>query len=436
MGAQIHSVPAVISGEPCEVAVRAVPSWLRAYVIGLSGFRSGSGQPVGHLLLPLASTTVIVDFGSPSGLVSGAREVATTGGETEWGHGVSIGLTPLGAGALFGLPMREFGGAAIALADVLGPAATELPGLLGAALTWEHRFDLLESILSAAFHHDAAAHGLRSGQQAATVEPRPGWQAAVFEPRRGRRAAAFEPPSGRAAAFEPPSGRAAASEPSSGRETVAFKWLSGREADALEGRSGREADVLGLRPGPAPGESQPGWEVGSRSRREPAELGLRPGCEAGALEPRSGRAADESQGPGREAAALGARLGGMTAVRPDDAVLAAWLRLQRGDRPPIGPVAAASGVGRRRLERGFREHIGISPGAVARIARFQRAVGQFGAGATPAEAAAGSGLVDQSHLARETRAMTGMTPAQLSAHLRTPPILVSHTSRSSGAGRA
>jgi AraC-like DNA-binding protein len=233
-------------------------------------------------VLPLASTTVIVDFGSPSGLVSGAREAATTRGDTWWGHGVSFGLTPLGVGVLFGVPMREFGGGTVGLGDLLGPAATELPALLGAAPGWEQRFDLLEAMLSSA--------------------------------------------------------------------------------------------ILQAVRGPA--------------------------------------------------------------VRPDPAVTAAWWRLQRGDCPRIGVLADELGVGRRRLERGFRQHIGMSPATVARIARFQRVVSRFGAGAAPAEAAAGSGLADQSHLARETRALAGMTPSALAAHLRTPPVVVSQTSKTGGAKQA
>lgn len=149
MGAQIHSVPAVTPAEPCEVAVRAAPGRLKPYVLGFSGFRSGSGVPVEHLVLPLAYTTVIVDFGSPSGIVSGARALATTGGDTRWGHGVSLGLTPLGVAALLGIPMRDLEGSTVALADLLGSGATELPGMLGAETNWERRFDLLEAVLDA-----------------------------------------------------------------------------------------------------------------------------------------------------------------------------------------------------------------------------------------------------------------------------------------------
>lgn len=100
---------------------------------------------------------------------------------------------------------------------------------------------------------------------------------------------------------------------------------------------------------------------------------------------------------------------------PGHLVSAAWRRLQTGERPRVGTVAAELGVGRRRLEREFRRDIGLSPGTVARIARFQRAVGAFVRGATPADAAVASGYADQPHLSREVRAMAGLTPVALRA---------------------
>jgi AraC-like DNA-binding protein len=93
----------------------------------------------------------------------------------------------------------------------------------------------------------------------------------------------------------------------------------------------------------------------------------------------------------------------------------AWRRLQLADRQPTGALAGELGVGRRRLEREFRREIGLSPGAVARIARFQRAVQQLAGGVPLARAAVASGYADQPHLSRETRAMTGLTPAELRA---------------------
>jgi AraC-like DNA-binding protein len=296
----IHSVPAQVGAGPCEVAVRAPQARLRPYVTGFSGFRSVDGRAIEHLLLPLAAPTLIVDFGSPSGLVTGARATATSRGETRWGHGVSAGLTPLGAAALFGLPMRELTGA-VPLADLLGRAATELPGQLGAPASWLERFDLLEAVLTARLTGAAAANS---------------WRAAG---------------------------------------TPAF-------------------------------------------------------CGIGSV--------------GADRARSGAR-----AARPERIVSAAWWRLQRADSPRVGALADQLGVTRRRLERGFRQHLGMSPATVARIARFQRVVARFGSGATPSEAAAESGFADHSHLARETRAMAGLTPTGLAAFLATPPVLVSHSSK-------
>jgi methylphosphotriester-DNA--protein-cysteine methyltransferase len=93
----------------------------------------------------------------------------------------------------------------------------------------------------------------------------------------------------------------------------------------------------------------------------------------------------------------------------------AWRRLQLADRRPTAALAGDLGIGRRRLEREFRGEIGLSPGAVARIARFQRAVYQLAGGAPLARAAVASGYADQPHLSRETRAMAGLTPAELRA---------------------
>ena len=93
----------------------------------------------------------------------------------------------------------------------------------------------------------------------------------------------------------------------------------------------------------------------------------------------------------------------------------AWRRLQLPARRPVAALAGDLGIGRRRLEREFRAEVGLSPGAVARIARFQRAVTALAAGASLARAAVTSGYADQPHLNRETRAMAGLTPAELRA---------------------
>ena len=87
-------------------------------------------------------------------------------------------------------------------------------------------------------------------------------------------------------------------------------------------------------------------------------------------------------------------------------------------RASIGALAADLGLTRRHLERLFREQVGITPGQLARIHRFQRALACLEDRAdTPrpgADAAAESGYADQAHFVREFRALAGCTP---SAHL-------------------
>jgi AraC-like DNA-binding protein len=223
-------------------------------VLGYGGFRSGTGLPVRHHLLPLGSVTLILDFAWGDGLITGARGRLTGDGGRAWGSGVTVGLTPAGVSRLLGVPMRELTGQIARLSDVVGPRAAELAEKLASTAGWAARFALLDSTLT--------------------------------------------------------------------------RWDTGADAG-------------------------------------------------------------------------------------DPAVSEAWRRLRNPGR--VGALADQLGIGRRQLERGFRDQVGISPGTVARIARFQRAAGLIGTGASLAAAAAGSGYADQSHLSRETRTMAGVTPGELRA---------------------
>jgi AraC-like DNA-binding protein len=285
--AQVHSMPATVPEAapatvppaPCATVSRPAHPALRHAILGYGGFRSGSGTRLAHRLLPLACTTLILDFDDPDGLVTGARGAGTDRGPTTWGHGVSVALTPAGAAGLLGTPMPEMIGATVPLTTVAGHRAAELIERLAGTSGWAERFALLDALL-------------------------------------------------------------------------------------------------------------PAWAAGSRKGS-----GGRTGSGGG---------------------------GGSGGVPP--LVQAAWWRLQGGDRPGVEAVAAEAGVSRRWLERAFARHIGLGPAAVARIARFQRTVGAFGRGVPLAEAAAVCGYADQPHLSRETRALAGLTPAELcrAANLQDP----------------
>ena len=108
---------------------------------------------------------------------------------------------------------------------------------------------------------------------------------------------------------------------------------------------------------------------------------------------------------------------------PDPLVTAAWTRLQRsGGRRHVGALAEQLGVSRRYLELGFRRQIGLSPGAVARVARFQRAVGLLARHTGLARTAADCGYADQAHFTRDIRRMAGVTPTELFALVQYRPL--------------
>lgn len=106
-------------------------------------------------------------------------------------------------------------------------------------------------------------------------------------------------------------------------------------------------------------------------------------------------------------------------VLADPLVTRAWWRLQHdAGTHRVGALAAHFGVSRRHLEVKFRREIGLTPGTVTRIARFQRAAGMLSRHAPLSATAADCGYADQPHLTREIRTMSGLTPTELFAFLQ------------------
>jgi len=194
------------------------------------------------------------------------------------------------------------------------------------------------------------------------------------------------------------------------------------------------AAVVGASTGPA--------LVRLRGRVDGVSLTLRPGAVAGLL----GLPAGELAGIALPLDALwhgeGAQLLARMAEAPDDAVRMAWLQsaLQRrlaeaarasstaqraatheaglivasGGRRPLREVAAAVGVGERRLQQLFHAQVGLSPRAWARLARLHGCLRGLRGQAAPdwAEVAVDHGYYDQSHLVNEFRALCGLTPTE------------------------
>jgi methylphosphotriester-DNA--protein-cysteine methyltransferase len=77
-------------------------------------------------------------------------------------------------------------------------------------------------------------------------------------------------------------------------------------------------------------------------------------------------------------------------------------------------VAAALGVGERRLVRAFDRCVGLSPKGFARVMRFREVYRQIQRGDVLrwTQMAGDAGYADQPHLIREFQSLAGLTPAQ------------------------
>lgn len=119
---------------------------------------------------------------------------------------------------------------------------------------------------------------------------------------------------------------------------------------------------------------------------------------------------------------LARRLDG-AAPAPAPEVRRAWDRLVASHgQEPVAAVAAEVGWSRRHLAERFRREVGLTPKALARVVRFQRAADLLKAdpGRSLADVAAVVGCADQPHLNREWRAMAGLSPTAWMAAERLP----------------
>jgi AraC-like DNA-binding protein len=146
--AQVHSVLVRAGREPCAVTGRLAASRLRPYVAGYSAFRAGAGA-AGRRVLPLSLAVVVVDFAGLEALVSGPRDTPLVQEEAGWRQGIAVGLTPAGARAVLGLPVRELARAVVPLDGLPGSRAGELVGQLEAAPDCAARFTALDEVLTA-----------------------------------------------------------------------------------------------------------------------------------------------------------------------------------------------------------------------------------------------------------------------------------------------
>lgn len=82
------------------------------------------------------------------------------------------------------------------------------------------------------------------------------------------------------------------------------------------------------------------------------------------------------------------------------------------DSRSLARMGAATGWSARTVRARFREQVGLSPKAMARVFRLQHALRMLAAGTAAAQVAAVCGYHDQAHLSREVKAMTGLPPSR------------------------
>lgn len=100
---------------------------------------------------------------------------------------------------------------------------------------------------------------------------------------------------------------------------------------------------------------------------------------------------------------------GAKVARVPEFVPAALREISR-TRAPISEIARRVGTSPRSLERGFRQHIGISPKTQSCIFRFREAARRLERGVPAADVAVAMGYADQPHMVREFKKLGGATP--------------------------
>jgi AraC-like DNA-binding protein len=108
----------------------------------------------------------------------------------------------------------------------------------------------------------------------------------------------------------------------------------------------------------------------------------------------------------------------------DDHAIDAWIRSIEPDRrtavaiellqsEPVEHVARQIGLSARQLQRSIATNVGLTPKTLQRVMRLQRFLDAASRRDDLAAASADAGYADQSHLTREVRALSGLTPARL-----------------------
>lgn len=150
-------------GSSWEVARAPLPAALRRWVTKCDGYSERCGAPLSRREMPGPRVVVIFETGAPlalhdpaderrtqhfaGGFVAGLDERATLTSHSGSQAGIQLDLRPAGARHLFGLPLSELRGRALALAELLPRAQRELSAQLAELPRWEARLALVQQLL-------------------------------------------------------------------------------------------------------------------------------------------------------------------------------------------------------------------------------------------------------------------------------------------------
>jgi AraC-like DNA-binding protein len=145
-------------------SVRALPAdSLRPYVAWYSGYRQEGVQPSRHRGLPSPHLTLVVTLDDPltvaahpdarqapgqyETLLGGLHTIPALITHEGRQSGIQVGLNPLGARALLGLPAGELAGIDVHAGEVLGRVAAEVQERVRGAAGWAERFAIVDEVL-------------------------------------------------------------------------------------------------------------------------------------------------------------------------------------------------------------------------------------------------------------------------------------------------
>jgi AraC-like DNA-binding protein len=138
------------------MVTRVAPRPLRGFVRSYTGYDEWSARPLCRREVPSGDVTLILSPDSelrvPERHVSFVAALHDRYSLVEHPgrqRGVEVRLTPLGAHALFGLPMHELTNRVVELDDLAGSEYAELAARIWDVAGWERRFAILDAALTA-----------------------------------------------------------------------------------------------------------------------------------------------------------------------------------------------------------------------------------------------------------------------------------------------